>query len=90
MGSELCITVTGSLPPATLHEGMRFAAARYTKVASQFSTLRVAVSFAAQSIIGHLSIDVPQAGVVGEIVARFREYANQCSCLKAAGLGVHY
>jgi hypothetical protein len=35
-GSELCITVTGSLPRA-----------RHTEVASQFSVLRAAVSLAA-------------------------------------------
>jgi hypothetical protein len=57
-------------------------------VASQLSVLRVAVSFTAQSIIGHLPIDAPQAGVAGEIVARFWEYADRCSHLEAASLGV--
>jgi hypothetical protein len=45
-GSELCITVTGAPPRAPLHEGMHFAVARHTKVASQFSVLRAAVSLA--------------------------------------------
>jgi hypothetical protein len=87
-GSELFIIVTGSPPRAPLPEGLRFAVARHTEVASQLSALRAAVSFAAQSIIDHLLIDVPQVGVVGEIVAPFREYANRCLCLKATGVGV--
>jgi hypothetical protein len=87
MGSELCITVTSSPPRAPLHEAMRFAVARYAEAASQFSTLQAAVSLAAQSIISHVTIDVSQACVVGEIVARFQEYAHWCSHLKATGLG---
>jgi hypothetical protein len=43
---------------------------------------------AANSIIDHLPIDVPQACVVGEIVAQFWEYVGQCSHLEATGLGV--
>jgi hypothetical protein len=54
-----------------LHEGMHFAAARQTEVASQFFVLREGVSLAAQSIIGLLVVDVPQACVVGEIVPQF-------------------
>jgi hypothetical protein len=50
--------------------------------------LQGVVSLAAQSIIGHLPVDVPHVGVVGEIVAQFWEYVNQCSHLEAAGLGV--
>jgi hypothetical protein len=88
-GSELCIIVIGSPPRAPLPEGLRFVAARHTEVASQLSTLRATVSLAAQSIIGHLLIDIPQVGVVGEIVALFQEYANRCSCLKATGVGVY-
>jgi hypothetical protein len=67
---------------------MCLAAARHIEVASQLSALRAAVSFTAQSIIDHLPIDAPQAGVVGEIVARFWEYADWCSHLEAAGFGV--
>ena len=40
---------------------------------------------AAQSIRGCLPIDVSQAGVVGEMVARFWERAEWCSCLKISG-----
>jgi hypothetical protein len=46
------------------------------------------VSLAAQSIIGHLPIDVPPAVVVGEIVAFLREYADWCLHLEATSLGV--
>jgi hypothetical protein len=51
--------------------------------------LWAAVSLAAQSIIGHLPVDIPQVGAVGEIVARFWEYADRCLRLEAAGLGVY-
>jgi hypothetical protein len=43
---------------------------------------------AAQSIISHFPIIVPQVGAIGEIVAQFQEYANWCSHLEAASLGV--
>jgi hypothetical protein len=46
------------------------------------------MSLATQTIIDHLPVDIPLAGVVGEIVAQFQEYADRCSCLKATGLGV--
>jgi hypothetical protein len=68
-----------------LNEGMRFAAAQHTEVASRFSTLWAAVSLAAQSILGCLPIDVSQAGVVGEMVTRFWERAEWCSRLEASG-----
>jgi hypothetical protein len=57
-------------------------------VASQFSALRAAVSLTSLSIIGHLPIAVSPVGVVGEIVAQFWDYADWCSHLEAAGLGV--
>jgi hypothetical protein len=68
-----------------LNDGMHFVVARHTKVATRLSTLCATVSLAAQSILGHLPIDVPQAGVVGEIVVRFQEQASWCSRLKVAG-----
>jgi small ligand-binding sensory domain FIST len=77
--SELFITMTGSSLQAPLHEGMYFAVARHAEAASQFSALQVAMSLASRSIIGHLPFDVPQAGVVGEIVSRFWKYADWCS-----------
>jgi hypothetical protein len=43
------------------------------------------VSLAAQSILGCLPIDVFQAGIVGEMVARFREQVKWCSCLETFG-----
>jgi hypothetical protein len=67
-GSELRITIIGGLPLTPLHEGMCFAVARHTAVATQLSALRVTVSLAAQSILEHFPIAVSQAGVVGEIV----------------------
>jgi hypothetical protein len=36
-----------------------------------------------------LPIDVPQAGIVGEIVTQFWEYVDWCSRLEAAGLWVY-
>jgi hypothetical protein len=72
-GSELCITITDAPTLAPLHEGMCFAMARNTEVATRLSTLMVAVSLAAQYILGCLPIDVSQAGVVGEIAVRFPE-----------------
>jgi hypothetical protein len=38
-GSKMCITITGTPPMAHLHEGMRFAAAQHTEIATQLSTL---------------------------------------------------
>jgi hypothetical protein len=70
-GSELCITITGAPPLTPLHEGMRFVVAQHTEVATLLSTLWAVVSLPAQSILGHLPVDVPQAGVVGEIVVQF-------------------
>jgi hypothetical protein len=56
-----------------LHEGMHFALAQYTEVASWLSVLSAVVSLTTQSIFRHLPVDVSRAGVVGEMVARFRE-----------------
>jgi hypothetical protein len=46
------------------------------------------VSVAAQSILGHLPVEVFEVGVVGEMVTRFHERAEWCSHLKASGAGV--
>jgi hypothetical protein len=81
----LCITINGAPLLTTLHDGISFAVAQHTEVATQLSALWAAVSLAAQSILRHLAIDVPQAGVVGEMVVRFWEQASWCSCLRAAG-----
>jgi hypothetical protein len=70
-GSELCITIIGAPPLTPLHVGMRFVVAQHTEVATWLSALWLAVSLAAQSILGHLPINVPQVGVVGEIVVQF-------------------
>jgi hypothetical protein len=70
-GSTLCMTITGAPLQAPLHEGMRFAAIHHTEVIIRLCTLYVVVSLASQSILGCLPIDVSQAGVVGEMVARF-------------------
>jgi hypothetical protein len=56
-----------------MHEGMRLAAAHHTEVAMRLSTLWAVVSLVAQYILGHLPINVSQASVVGEMVARFQE-----------------
>jgi hypothetical protein len=47
------------------------------------------VSLAAQSILWCLPIDVSQAGVVREMVARFQEGAEWCSCLETSGSRVY-
>jgi hypothetical protein len=83
--SEMCITIIGAPLLTPLHEGMCFAVAQHTEVATRLSTLWMAVSLASQSILGRLLIDVPQAGVVGEIVVRFWERASWCLCLEAIG-----
>jgi hypothetical protein len=57
----------------------------HTEVAMGLSTFWAVVSLAAQSILGHLPIDASQAGVVGEMVARFQERAEWCSRLEASG-----
>jgi hypothetical protein len=47
------------------------------------------VSLATQSILGCLPIDISQAGVVREMVARFQEGAECCSCLETSGSRVY-
>jgi hypothetical protein len=47
-------------------------------VAAQFSALWAAVSLAAQFILGYLPIDVPHAGIVGEIAVQFQEQVDRC------------
>jgi hypothetical protein len=69
---------------APLHEGMRFVAAHHTEVAMQVSALWAVVSLATQSILGCLPIDVSEVGVVGDMVARFQERAEWCSCLETS------
>jgi hypothetical protein len=51
--------------------------------------LWAAVSLAAQSILERLPVDASQAGVVGEIVAKFQEQAKWCSHLEASGSRVY-
>jgi hypothetical protein len=72
-GSKLCITITGTLLLAPLHEGMRFKVAQHTEVPARLSALWVAVSLVAQSILECLTVDASQAGVVGEMVIMFWE-----------------
>jgi hypothetical protein len=84
-GSKLRITITSAPRLAPLHEGMHFVVAQQTEVATQLSTLRAVVSLAAQSILGHLPIDISQAGIVGVMVVRFQEQADWCSCLEVSG-----
>jgi hypothetical protein len=67
---------------------MCFAATQHTKVATRLSAVWVVVSLAALSILGHLPVDVSQAGVVGEMVGQFWERAEWCLRLEATGLEV--
>jgi hypothetical protein len=71
-----------------LHEGMQFVSAHHSKVAMRLSVLSVVMTLAAQSMPGRLSVNVSQAGVVGEMVAKFQERTKWCSCLKTFGLRV--
>jgi hypothetical protein len=71
-GYEQCITITVAPLLSPLHEGMHFAVAQHPEVATRLSALWVVVSLASQSIFGYFPIDVPEAGVVGEIVVQFR------------------
>jgi hypothetical protein len=43
------------------------------RLAARLSALWVAVSLASQLVLGHLPIDVPQVGVVGEMPIQFWE-----------------
>jgi hypothetical protein len=52
---------------------MRFAVVHHTKVVMRLSALWAAMSLADQSILGQFPINAPQAGVVGEMVAKFKE-----------------
>jgi hypothetical protein len=64
---------------------MCFAVAQQTEVATRLSALWVAVSLAAQSILGRLPVDVSQVGVVREMVVQFWERAKWCSRLEPSG-----
>jgi hypothetical protein len=64
---------------------MCFVVVQHTEVATQLSTVQVTVSLAAQSILERLPIDALQAGVVGEMVARFQERAEWFSRLETSG-----
>jgi hypothetical protein len=64
---------------------MCFVVAQHTEVATQLSLLWVAMSLAAQSILGRLPVDGSQAGVVVEMVARFRKRAEWRSHLETCG-----
>jgi hypothetical protein len=79
------MTITGAPLQVSLPEGMQFATARHTEVVIQLSTLWAAVSLATQSILGHLLVDVSQAGVVGEMATSFQEWAEWCSHLETSG-----
>jgi hypothetical protein len=50
---------------------MRLVAARYIGVAMQLSALWVVVSSAAQSLLGHLPVEVVHTDAVGEMIAKF-------------------
>jgi hypothetical protein len=65
------MTIVGTLLQGPLHEGMRLVAARYIGVAMQLSALWVVVSSAAQSLLGHLPVEVVHTDVVGEMIAKF-------------------
>jgi hypothetical protein len=55
-----------------LHEGMQFVASHHPEVVMQLPALWAAVSLASQSILECSPIDVSQADVMGEMVARFQ------------------
>jgi hypothetical protein len=61
----------GAPPQDPLHEVMWFAATCHTEVAMLLAMLWVAVSSAAQSVLGCLPTQVFHADVVGEMVAMF-------------------
>jgi hypothetical protein len=65
------VTITSAPPQAPLREGMRFAAAHHTEMVMRLSVLWAVVSLVTQSILWWLPVDVSQAGVGGEMVARF-------------------
>jgi hypothetical protein len=85
----LCSTIVGTPLQGPLHEGMRFVATHHTGVAMQLSTLWVAVSSAARSMLGCLLIKNFQVDVVGEMVAKFQEQEERCSHLETSGLRVY-
>jgi hypothetical protein len=61
-----------------LHEGMCFAVACHTKMAMQLAALWVAMSLAAQSVLGRSSTEAFQVDVVGKMLAKFREQEERC------------
>jgi hypothetical protein len=72
-----------------LHEGMQFGAAYHTEVAMWLVVLWAVVSSVAQFILGCLPADVFHAEVVGEMVTKFQEQAEQCLHLEDSGSRVY-
>jgi hypothetical protein len=64
-GSELCMTITSTLPQAPLPEGMCSAVAQHTEVAMRLSALWGAESLAAQFVLGACTLMLPK-GVLWE------------------------
>jgi hypothetical protein len=54
-----------------LSEGMRLVALHHTEMAGELSMLRVAVSFAVESVLGRSPSDTFRMEVVGELATEF-------------------
>jgi hypothetical protein len=68
---------------------MRFAANCHTKMAMWLAVLLMAVSLAAQSMLGCLPTKAFQGDIVGDMVARFQELAERCSRLEDVGSSIY-
>jgi hypothetical protein len=64
---------------------MRLAASCYTKMIVQLGMLKVAVCLAAQSMLGHFPTEAFQVDIVGGMLAKFQEQAEQCLYLENSG-----
>jgi hypothetical protein len=81
-GSMLCHAIAG--PPRARHlsEGMRLAALRHTDMAGELATFWVAVSTAAELVLGHSPSKTAHPEVVCELATEFQNVEGHRSELK--------
>jgi hypothetical protein len=87
-GSELCLTIVGTPPwgPCTRECGLLpLAIPRWMCSLA----LWVAISLIAQSVHGCFPIEAFQVDIVGKMLAKFQEQAEQCLYLKNSGSRVY-
>jgi hypothetical protein len=87
-GSKLCLTIARTLPQDPLHAGKWFAAAHYTGVAIRLFCSRWQCVRPLSLCLGAWPLKSSRWMSWGEMVVKFWEQVEQCSCLKTFGLRI--